>query len=408
MPEAPSILVGVAGGIAAYKAADVVSALRKKGAVTTVLLTRNAARFVAPLTLQALSGRPVGLDLFEEPPAWGIGHISLAKEADAYVLVAATANLLAKLAAGIADDFVTTAALAYHPKSLVIAPAMNTAMWRHPAVRANLETLKARGARIVEPAVGRLACGDEGEGKLADPALIVRAAWELAEGQKAARSAPEGVLKGRRVLVSAGPTREHLDPVRYLSNPSSGKMGYAIAAALRDLGADVDLVSGPTALEAPSGVRCERVTSAEEMLAACRKAFAQADAFVACAAVSDFRPTKPSLHKQKKTGKPEVLRLEATPDILATLAKAKGGRVLVGFAAETDDLLANAGEKLRRKRLDLIVANPVDAGRGFASDDNEAWLLRPGAEAERLPLQPKAALARRIAVEVAALLKGKA
>jgi len=397
----------VAGGIAAYKAADVVSALRKQGAQVTVLMTRNAGRFVAPLTLKTLSGRPVGEDLFAEPAEWGVGHVTLAKEADAFVVVAATADLLAKLAAGLADDFVSTAALVYHPKPLLLAPAMNTAMWKHPAVRANLRTLAQRGARVLDPASGLLACGDVGDGKLVDAAVIAQEAWAMAT---AGHSKSKGALplSGRRILVSAGPTREALDPVRFLSNPSSGKMGYAVAEACRDLGADVVLVSGPVSLPVPAGIVLLKVDSALEMLEACRKAFKSAHAFVSCAAVSDYRPARSAAQKLKKTGRPQSLRLEPNPDILLTLSKSKGGRVLVGFAAETEKLLEHGADKLKRKKLDLLVANRVDQGRGFGSDDNAAWLLRPKGAPEELPLQSKSALARRVADEMAGLLAKKA
>jgi phosphopantothenoylcysteine decarboxylase/phosphopantothenate--cysteine ligase len=409
MPE-PAVLVGVGGSIAAYKAADVVSALRKKGARVTVLLSRNARHFVAPLALKTLSGRPLGEDLFNEPPEWGVGHVQLAKEADAYVVVAATADLLAKLAVGIADDFVTTAALVYHPKPLLLAPAMNTAMLKHPAVQAHLRTLKARGARVLDPCSGLLACGDVGDGKLVDPAVIAEETWAAALRSRAGTAAVlsvrsgEASLQGKKVLVSAGPTREPLDPVRYLSNPSTGKMGYAVAEACRDLGAEVTLVSGPSALPDPEGVKTMRVTTAREMLQACRQAFLRADAFVAAAAVSDFRPAVTAAQKKKKNGRGERLRLEPNPDILLTLSKRKGKRVLVGFAAETEKLLEHAQEKFRKKNLDLLVANRVGSGRGFGTDDTEVLLLRAGREPERLGRQPKTVVAARIAAELAALL----
>ena len=421
MPEGPAILVGVGGGIAACKAPDVVSALHKRGAKVTALLSRNAHHFVAPEALKALSGREVGQDLFQEPASWGIGHISLAKEAKAFVIVAATADLLAKLACGIADDFVTTTALAWHPKPLILAPAMNTAMWRHPAVQANLGTLKQRGAIVLDPLSGRLACGDVGEGKLVDAAVIAEEVWKFANGQplspglrgsaEAARSTSVQALalrlKGKRILISAGPTREFLDPVRFISNPSTGKMGYAIAEACRDLGAEVLLVSGPVSLPAPERVTRIEVVTAAEMLEACVSSFERCDAFVACAAVSDFRPASTAAQKRKKDGKGETLKLLANPDILLTLSKRKGKKVLVGFAAETEQLLAHGQAKLKRKRLDLLVANPVDQGRGFGQDDNEAWLLRPGAQPERVERQSKTALAARLAAELAALLKAR-
>jgi phosphopantothenoylcysteine decarboxylase/phosphopantothenate--cysteine ligase len=414
----PSIIVGVAGGIAAYKAADVVSALRKRSARVTVLLTKNAHHFVAPLTLKTLSGRPVGQDLFAEPAEWGVGHVNLAKEADAFVIVSATADLLARLATGQADDFVSACALVYHPKPLVLAPAMNTAMWQHPAVRANLRTLKSRGAQVLDPASGLLACGDVGEGKMVDPAVIAEAAFNLAlrglakdapgASGRAFVASPGSPLKGKRILVTAGPTREPLDPVRFISNPSSGKMGFALAEACRDLGAQVTLVSGPVALADPAGVTVVRVQTAMQMLAACQKAYARADALIAAAAVSDFRPSRALARKKKKDGKAEVLDLAPNPDILLTLSKRKGRRVLVGFAAETDALLKNAQAKLKAKNLDLLVANAVGPGKGFEVDAQAAVLLSPGARPQALPLQPKRALAGRIADEVAALLGRRA
>jgi phosphopantothenoylcysteine decarboxylase/phosphopantothenate--cysteine ligase len=406
----PNILVGVGGGIAAYKALDVVSALRKKGAQVTVLLSRNAHQFVTPLALKVLSGRPVGQDLFDEPAEWGVGHVRLAHEADAFVIVAATADLLAKLAVGIADDFVSTCALVYHPKPLLLAPAMNTAMWEHPAVKANLRQLKSRGAQVVDPITGPLADGDVGMGKLADPETIAEAAWKLALRGPGSAPGTSGqalvALRGVRVLVSAGPTREHLDPVRFISNPSSGKMGYAVAAACRDLGAKVTLVSGPVSLMAPEGVELKRVSSAAEMLRACSRAFGACDAFVATAAVSDFRPAKSSAQKRKKKDGPsETLSLVANPDILLTLSKRKGKRILIGFAAETEKLLANAEAKYKQKKLDLLVANAVGKpGQGFESDDNAVTLLWPGRPSESLPLQSKNAVAQRLALELAKLL----
>lgn len=401
MAAGVEILVGVAGSIAAYKACDVVSSLRKRGAGVTVILTRNAPHFVAPLALATLSGRPVGVDLFDEPADWGVGHIVLAQRASAFVVVGATADVIAKMAHGIADDFVSTCALAARCP-LVIAPAMNTAMWEHPATRENMRLLKARGAVVVGPAVGKLACGDIGPGKLSDPEAIARAAWEAARG--AAAVPASGPLAGLPAVVTAGPTREPLDPVRFLSNPSSGKMGYALAAALRDAGARVTLISGPTALEAPSGVKVVRVTTALEMLAAARTAWAKCRVYVSAAAVSDFRPAKVSGRKVKKGEAASVLELAPNPDILKTLAARKGRRVLVGFAAETEALAANAQAKLAAKKLDLLVGNLVGGARGaFGADDNQATLFWPGRPAEPLPRMPKDELARRIAAEIAAL-----
>jgi len=401
MAEAPEILVGVGASIAAYKACDVVSALRKRGAGVTVLLTRNAPRFVAPLSLATLSGRPVGLDLFDEPAEWGVGHITLAKRARAFVLVGASADLIARLAAGMADDFVTTCALATRAP-LLIAPAMNTAMWEHPATLANLALLKSRGARVIEPGEGLLACGDLGKGRLADVEEIIEQAWALAT----ASPAPKGPLKGVPVVVTAGPTREPLDPVRFISNPSSGKMGYALARAFAAAGAKVTLISGPVSLPAPEGVALTSVTTALEMLKAARAAFKACRVYVSAAAVSDFRPAQASTSKVKKDGQGQALRLLPNPDILKELARAKGPRLLVGFAAETDDLLTNAAAKLKAKQLDLLVANTVGAeGQGFASDDNEAWLLAPGLAPRHLPRQSKDSLAQAIVQAVALKMK---
>jgi phosphopantothenoylcysteine decarboxylase/phosphopantothenate--cysteine ligase len=401
--RAPEILVGVGASIAAYKAADVVSDLKKRGANVTVLLTKNAPRFVSPLALKVLSMRPVGLDLFDEPAEWGVGHVTLAKRADAFLIVGATADLIARLAQGMADDFVTTCALvATCP--LILAPAMNTRMLSHPATVANMELLRSRGAHFVEPGVGMLACGDIGAGKLADPLELSRLALAAAARPKGA-SAEEAALSGKRVLVSAGPTREFLDPVRFISNPSSGKMGYALAGAFRDLGASVTLVSGPVSLAPPSGVKVVKVGTAAEMLLAVQAAFKDSDAFVSCAAVADFRPAKPAASKHKKNGRGQNLALIPNTDILLKVSKAKGKRVLVGFAAETEDLLRNAGKKLKEKNLDLIVANLVGkAGSGFESDNNLATLLWPEKAPEALPEMPKSVLAARVALAVAELL----
>ena len=395
MISKPEILVGVGASIAAYKAADVVSELKKRGANVTVLLTKSAPNFVAPLTLKVLSERPVGLDLFDEPAEWGVGHVKLAQRAGLYLIVAATADLIAKLAHGLADDFVTAAALAARCP-LMIAPAMNTAMWEHPATKANIRTLKSRGAIFIDPSEGLLACGDVGAGKLADVRMLAEIALKAVSIQ-----AVTGPLSGRQVLVTAGPTREHLDPIRFLSNPSSGKMGYALAGALRDLGATVTLVSGPVSLHPVTGVKIVKVTSAEQMLKAAKAGYAKADAFISCAAVSDFKPAKALAHKKKKDGKDESLRLVATPDILLMLSKSKGKRVLIGFAAETEGLTRHASEKLQKKNLDLIVANKADA---FESDSNQATLIFPGLAPQPLPRMPKTELAARIAAELARLL----
>jgi phosphopantothenoylcysteine decarboxylase/phosphopantothenate--cysteine ligase len=355
-----TVILGVGGGIAAVKG----------GASVRVVMTPNATRFVGPLTFQALSGHPVLVDLLDPASEAGYGHLELARRADLLVVAPATANLLARLRAGMGDDAVTTTALAC-TCPVLLAPAMNTRMWEGPAVQENLAALRARGWHVVGPSSGELADGDVGEGRLADPVEIAAAA---------ARILGPRDLAGRRVLVTAGPTREHVDPVRYLSNPSTGKMGFEVARAAGRRGADVLLVSGPSALRDPDGVRVVRVSTAEEMAAAVLGAAGEQDLLVAAAAVSDYRPRDSLASKRKKTEGAESLELERTTDILATLGNRLAGQphspVLVGFAAETEDVVQNAREKLRRKHCDLVVANAVGApGAGFGSDRNRVSLV---------------------------------
>jgi phosphopantothenoylcysteine decarboxylase / phosphopantothenate---cysteine ligase len=368
------IALGVSGGIAAYKACEVVRGLDRAGASVEVLMTPHAARFIAPLTLETLSRRKVLLDPFDLSGAAAVEHIELARRVSAFVVAPATANVLAKFAAGIADDFLSTFHLAVTAPVLV-APAMNTRMWLHPATQANLGTLRARGVGVVDPGVGWLAEGESGWGRLASPEAIVAAALAAA-----ARSRQ---LAGKRIVVTAGPTREPLDPVRFLSNRSSGKMGYALAAAAVRRGASVVLVSGPVELAAPHGVEVVRVLSAEEMRRAVIEARSGAAAVLMAAAVADFAP-RPAASKIKKGGGPHVLTLDPSPDILAELGRDKEGLVLVGFAAETEDLVAHAREKLAAKNLDYIVANDVSVrGRGIESDRNAVTILdRTGGSVE--------------------------
>ena len=372
-----TVVLGVGGGIAAYKACELARIFVRGGGKVRVAMTPNATRFVGPLTFQALTGHPVLVDLLDPESDRSYGHLQLARGADLLVVAPATADLLARLRAGMADDAVTTTALACTCPRL-LAPAMNTRMWENPAVGDNLAALRLRGWEVAGPASGELADGDVGEGRLAEPEEIARAAARLLGPRD---------LAGRRVLVTAGPTREPVDPVRFLSNPSSGKMGFAVARAAARRGAEVLLVSGPSHLADPAGVRVVRVTTAEEMAGAVLGAAEAQDAFVAAAAVSDYRPRDPSPTKKKKGEGDETLVLTRTRDILATLGERHGGvadgPVLVGFAAETEDVVANAREKLRRKRCDLVVANAVGRpGQGFGADHNRVALVGPKEIAE--------------------------
>jgi phosphopantothenoylcysteine decarboxylase / phosphopantothenate---cysteine ligase len=374
--EGRTIVLGVGGGIAAYKACELARAFVKRGGKVRVAMTPAATRFVGPLTFQALSGAPVLVDLLDEAADQTYGHLQLARAADLMVIAPATADLIARLRAGMADDAVTTTALACEAP-LLVAPAMNTRMWQSPAVRENVRELLRRGWHVVGPASGELADGDVGEGRLADPQEIAAAAARLLGPRD---------LVGRRVVVTAGPTREPLDPVRFISNPSSGRMGYAVARVAARRGAEVVLVSGPVELADPAGVRTVRVTTAEEMARAVDEAAHDVDVFVGAAAVSDFRPKSPSPSKKKKTEEDEEVVLTRTPDILAGLGKRFAGRhgapILVGFAAETEALLSNARKKLSTKRCDLVVANRVGKpGAGFGSDRNRVTLVGPGERA---------------------------
>jgi phosphopantothenoylcysteine decarboxylase/phosphopantothenate--cysteine ligase len=370
------IVLGVSGGIAAYKACEIVRELRKGGANVHVVLTASGAQFITPLTLQTLSANPVVTDLFNLISESEIGHISLAQRADLVLIAPATANIIGKIRGGIADDMLSTVVMAT-AAPVLLAPAMNSQMYASAAVRENLETLRARGFRFVEPGEGELACGTYGPGRLAEPAKIVEMARILLSGKP---------LEGKRVVVSAGPTAEAVDPVRYLSNRSSGKMGYAMARVARRLGAAVTLVSGPVSLPDPPFVETVRVESAAQMLAAVRSASEMADIVVMAAAVADFRPADPAPGKIKKESFAGTLALSPTADILAELGREKGSRVLVGFAAETEDLEGNAGGKLRRKHLDAIVANDVSrADIGFGADENEVRLFFADGQTADIP-----------------------
>lgn len=385
------ILLAVCGGIAAYKAAEIVRGLQEQGADVRVLMTRGAGEFITPLTLQALSGHPVHRDLLDEDAERGMGHIELARWADLLLVAPATADCLARLVIGRADDLLGAVHLAT-AAPLLLAPAMNQQMWRDAATDANVATLRGRGIGFVGPAAGEQACGDVGPGRMSEPAAIVAATIACFQRR---------LLDGRRVLVTAGPTREALDPVRYLSNHSSGKMGYAIARAAADAGAQTQLVSGPVALPCPDRVQRHAVISAQEMLDRCLELVADCDVFIACAAVADYRPANAAEQKIKKRTSTLSLELVRNPDILAEVAGLTTRPFCVGFAAETEKLREHALEKLASKKLDLIVANDVsDPAIGFNADDNAALIL--GADGERVVERcSKATLARILIEEIA-------
>ena len=390
------IVLGVTGGIAAYKAAEVVSRLRKMGASVHVIMTENARQFIAPLTLETLSGNPVVYDTFERPATWEVEHIALAKRAEVFVIAPATANILAKMACGIADDMLSTTVLATKAPVLV-APAMNTGMWTAPATRQNVETLRQRGVCFVGPEAGFLACGDEGSGRMSEPAAIVEAIEAIL--------CPRRDMEGLRVMVTAGGTRERLDPVRYIGNDSSGKMGFALAEAARARGAEVTLVCGHTTAKRPEGIPATEVESTCELYDAVLERAAEQDVIIQAAAPADYRPAHPSAQKIKKqAGEGITLELVENPDIAAAVGAAKRpGQTLVGFAAETEHLLDNARRKLDKKNLDMIVANDVSRpGAGFNVDTNIATLLTRSGAVE-CPLQSKQALAERILDEIMTL-----
>ena len=393
--QGKKILLGVTGGIAAYKAVEVLRLLVTAGAQVQVVMTAGACEFVAPLTFQALSGEPVRTALFG-PAAEPLEHISLGQAVDAIVIAPATANCLGKIAAGIADDLLTTVILAA-TRPILICPAMNVKMYENPVVQENLATLRQRGLQVLEPAAGEMACGAYGSGRLPEPADIVAAVACLLTPQD---------LAGRRFLVSAGPTCEDLDPVRFLTNRSTGKMGYAVAARARRRGAEVTLVSGPTALPAPWGVNRLAVRSALEMQAVLADLFPRCDVLVMAAAVSDYRPAGVAEQKIKRGEAEMLVKVTHNPDIIAGLgAQRRHQQVMVGFAAETQDLLAQAAAKLQRKGLDLIVANDVTApDAGFAVDTNRVTILDRQGGVEVLPLLSKDEVADRLLNRVAALL----
>lgn len=392
------IVLGVSGGIAAYKAAEIVRLLQERGIRVQVIMTRAAQEFVRPLTFAALSGDKVITDLFgtgaEEPNIdSAVEHIAVAQAADALLVAPATADVLGKFAQGLANDFLTTLFLATKAP-VVVAPAMNVNMWEHPATQANLEILRKRGVRVVEPGSGYLACGMTGPGRLADNEAIVAAVMEAVGASQD--------LAGETVLITAGPTREKIDPVRYLSNRSSGRMGYALAEAALRRGARVLLVSGPTPLTPPQGAELTRIESAEEMRQAALRLLPETTIVIKTAAVSDYRPKLAALQKIKRIGSIS-LELEPTADILWELARKKGSRIIVGFAAETQNVLENARKKLAAKFLDAIVVNDVSrAGIGFDSDRNAVTIITEE-EVIEVPETSKWEVAQRVLEQVVKL-----
>lgn len=395
---ARTIMLGVSGSIAAYKAVDILRRLRETGAAVRVVMTSHATQFVSRLTFEALSGQAVLTDEFQDWGRGGVGHIEVSSGLDAAVVAPATANIIGKAAAGIADDALSSALLALDCP-LVMAPAMNDRMYRHPAVQTNISLLRERGVRFVDPDTGPLACETEGQGRLAATERIV---------QEVLSTLTSRDLEGVTVLVTAGPTREPIDAVRFISNPSTGKMGYALAAAARDRGARVVLVSGPTQIAPPHGVEVVRVVSAEEMRRAVMDHARDAAAVIMAAAVSDFRPIEASERKIKKDEAPSTVRLERTADILAELGGANASRLLVGFAAETDAVSEQALTKLRQKNLDLIAVNDISReGAGFGSDTNIVTIFDRDGNATEPPQMTKRELAAIIIDKAAELMKKK-
>ncbi len=393
------VVMGVTGGIAAYKSCEIVSRLKKAGCDVYVIMTAHAAEFVKPLTFETLSGHPVVTDMFDREAPWEVEHISLAQRADVFLIAPATANIIAKMANGIADDMLSTTVLATGAR-LLIAPAMNTNMYLHPATQHNLSVLKERGAEFIGPDSGLLACGDIGPGRMSEPAVIADAVCQALTQNRD--------LEGRRVLVTAGPTREAIDPVRYISNHSSGKMGYELARAARARGAEVTLISGPVSLDVPYGVERVSIETTEDMLKALLDRFDDADLVIKAAAPGDFRMAETAPQKIKKRKDSPGIRLDLVenPDIAATLGKRKTHQVLVVFAAETEHLTENAAAKLAKKNADLIVANDVTAeGAGFNTDTNIATVIDRSGRMTALPQMPKSEMADRILDEAVRYLK---
>ncbi|TYP60001.1 bifunctional phosphopantothenoylcysteine decarboxylase/phosphopantothenate--cysteine ligase CoaBC [Thermosediminibacter litoriperuensis] len=392
------IALGVTGSIAAYKAVELVRLLKKRGAQVQVVMTRSAREFVTPLTFQVVSGNPVITDMFEKPVHWEVEHVSLADRADLFVVAPATANVIAKMAAGIADDMLTAAVLATRAKVLVV-PAMNVNMFCNPITQDNINYLKEKGFFVMDPAEGFLACGYSGKGRFPEPADVLKVIEQLA--------GTGTDLQNKKILITAGPTREPIDPVRFISNRSSGKMGYALAEAAVERGGEVILISGPTSLPRPAGLyKYVAVETTLEMQEQVLKFFSWCDVVIKAAAVADFRPKNYSEQKIKKKDEGLVLELEKNPDILKELGEKKEKQILVGFAAETEDIQKNALEKLNRKNLDLVVVNDVTVeGAGFGVDTNIVKIIHRNGEIEELPKMTKKEVAHAILDRVVQYLR---
>ncbi len=395
MKDKKCVVVGVSGGVAVYKALDVISRLRKKDVEVHVIMTKSATEFVTPLSFQSLSQNMVITDMFAEPKAWEIQHISLAKKADLMLIVPATANIIGKVANGIADDMLSTTIMATKAP-VVFCPAMNTNMYENPIVQRNISLLKELGYEFIEPASGRLACGDEGKGKLQDTEIIAEETLRRLHSTKD--------LLGKKVVVTAGPTMVPIDPVRILTNRSSGKMGYSIAEEARDRGAEVVLISGPTSLRKPNGIKVIDIKTNEDMFNAIKNEFKDADIVIKSAAVADYKAKNYSDEKIKKTGDDLNLIFERDRDILKTLGDMKKNQILVGFAAESSNLKENAKGKLERKNLDYIVANDISKPEtGFASDENKVTIISKSGEEVSLEKMSK----REVAKNIFDIIKGR-
>ena len=389
------LTVGITGGIAAYKAADIISWLNQQGACVQAVMTEAACRIITPLTIKTLSGRPVAHDMFSEDGDFAVPHIDVAA-CDAFIVLPATANILAKAACGLADDLLSAAMLAT-TAPIIFAPAMNMHMYAHAATQHNIAVLKERGCLFIEPAQGRLACGTVGFGRLPDIDTLKNGLMHLLD-------TPELLLQGKKVLITAGPTHEYIDPVRYIGNRSSGKMGFCLAEAAVKAGAEVILISGPTSLATPAGLSIERVISADDMYEAVWRHYPACDIVIMTAAVADYKPARQAAQKIKK-GQKQNLSLSPNRDILASLGQEKGNKILIGFAAETENLTEYATKKLQQKNLDMIIANHVlTPGAGFDADTNIVSLIRPSGktvEVEEWPIMPKKGLAHRLIIEIA-------